>query len=63
MSTKIFEIAPSLGKWALLHNQVTLATFDTEEAAARAAHAIARTQPSGDDAEVYIIDDDVEEAA
>ncbi len=56
MSTKILEIAPSLGKWALLHNHVALATFDTEDAAERAAQAIVRTQPAGDDAEVRILD-------
>jgi hypothetical protein len=58
MSTKILEIAPSLGKWALLHNQVALATFETEAAAARAAAAIARTQPAGDDAEIRVLDED-----
>jgi hypothetical protein len=58
MSTKILEIAPSLGKWALSHNQVALATFDTEDAAERAARAIARTQPTGDDAEIHVLDED-----
>ncbi len=62
MSTKILEIAPSLGKWALFHNHVALATFDTEDAAERAAHAIARTQPVGDDAEIYVLDDGSEKA-
>jgi hydrogenase maturation factor len=61
MSTKILEIAPSLGKWALLHNRVALATFDTEDAAERAAHAIARTQPAGDDAEIHVLDEHFEE--
>ncbi len=61
MSTKILEIAPSLGKWALFHNQVALATFDTEDAAERAAQAIARTQPKGDDAEIHVLDDDVDD--
>jgi hypothetical protein len=60
MSTKILEIAPSLGKWALLHNRVALATFDTEDAAARAANAIARTQPAGDDAEIRVLKDEYE---
>jgi hypothetical protein len=55
MSTKILEIAPSLGRWALLHNHVALATFDTEDAAERAANAIARTQPAGDDAEIHVL--------
>jgi hydrogenase maturation factor len=63
MSTKILEIAPSLGKWALLHNQVALATFDTEDAAERAAQAIARTQPAGDTAEIYVLDEEHEAAA
>ncbi len=61
MSTKILEIAPSLGKWAIFHNRVALATFDTEHAAAHAAEAIARTQPLGDDAEIHVLDHDVEE--
>jgi hypothetical protein len=61
MSTKILEIAPSLGKWALLHNHVPLATFDTEDAAERAAQAIARTQPIGDDAEIHVLDDEIDE--
>jgi hydrogenase maturation factor len=60
MSTKILEIAPSLGKWALLHNHVALATFDTEDAAERAANAIARTQPDGDEAEIHVLDAAVE---
>jgi hydrogenase maturation factor len=59
MSTKILEVAPSLGKWALLHNDVALATFETEDAAERAAHAIARTQPAGDDAEVHVLSEEV----
>jgi len=59
MSTKILEVAPSLGKWALFHNRVALATFDTEDAAERAAHAIARTQPEGDDAEVHVLEGEV----
>jgi len=62
MSTKILEIAPSLGKWGLFHNQVALATFDTEDAAERAAQAIARTQPAGDDAEIHVLDEEIEEA-
>ncbi len=62
MGTKILEIAPSLGKWALFHNQVALATFDTEDAAERAAQAIARTQPAGDDAEIRVIEEDNDEA-
>jgi hypothetical protein len=61
MSTKILEIAPSLGKWALFHNQVALATFDTEDDAERAAQAIARTQPAGDDAEIHVLDEVIEE--
>jgi hydrogenase maturation factor len=63
MSTKILEIAPSLGKWALLHNHVALATFDTEDAAESAAKAIARTQPIGDDAQIHVLDEIDEEAA
>jgi hydrogenase maturation factor len=62
MGTKILEIAPSLGKWALLHNHVALATFDTEDAAERAAQAIARTQPAGDDGEIRVIEEDNDEA-
>jgi hypothetical protein len=62
MSTKILEIAPSLGKWALLHNHVPLATYETEAAAARAAAAIARTQPAGDDAEIHVLDEDARPA-
>jgi hypothetical protein len=41
---------------------VALATFDTEDAAERAAHAIARKLPAGDEAEVHVLDTEVEAA-
>ncbi len=52
MTTKHLEIKAQLGRWAIMHGGEALATFDTEEEAALAAQAVARTQPAGDDAEV-----------
>ena len=57
MTTKHFAVAMRLGRWALLHNGEAIATYDTEAEAEQAAHAIARTQPQGDDAEVVIEDE------
>jgi hypothetical protein len=42
------EIARHLGRWEVVHNGVALCDFDTAEEAARAADAVARSQPPGD---------------
>ncbi len=48
MTHKHLEIAPHLGRWEVVHNGVALCDFDTAEEAARAAAAVARSQPHGD---------------
>ena len=56
MTTKHLTVVESLGRWALLHNGEAIATCDTEAEAEHAAQAIARTQPSGDDADVQVVE-------
>jgi hypothetical protein len=48
VSHKRLEIARHLGRWEVVHNGVALCDFDTAEEAARAADAVARSQPPGD---------------
>lgn len=48
MSHKRLEIARHLGRWEVVHNGVALCDFDTAEEAARAAGAVARSQPGAD---------------
>lgn len=48
MTQKRLEIARHLGRWEVVHNGVALCDFDTPEEAARAARAVARSQPQGD---------------
>jgi hypothetical protein len=54
LSHKRLEIARHLGRWEVMHNGVALCDFDTAEEAARAADAVARTQPPGDDVIVSV---------
>ncbi|HEX4196773.1 MAG TPA: hypothetical protein VHZ26_04965 [Caulobacteraceae bacterium] len=48
MTQKRLEITRHLGRWEVVHNGVALCDFDTAEEAARAADAVARSQPEGD---------------
>jgi hypothetical protein len=48
MADKRLEIAAHLGRWEVVHNGVALCDCDTAADAAKAAGAIARTQPPGD---------------
>ena len=52
MSLIVFRVGVSLGRWAVLHNDRPLATFDTEEEAAKAALALATHHAPQDTAEV-----------
>lgn len=54
MSRKRLEIARRLGRWEVVHNGVALCDFDTAEEAARAAGAVARSQPPGDEVTISI---------
>jgi hypothetical protein len=54
LSHKRLEIARHLARWEVMHNGVALCDFDTAEEAARAADAVARSQPPGDDVIVSI---------
>ena len=63
MSVKRLEITCSLGRWALVHNGQALGTYATEAEAEQAAEAIARHQPSGDEVEVVVSEDEVDEGA
>jgi hypothetical protein len=48
LAYKRLEIAPHLGRWEVVHNGVALCDFETAEEAKRAADAVARSQPHGD---------------
>jgi hypothetical protein len=48
MTNKRLEIAPHLGRWEVVHNGIALCDFETVEEAKRAADAVARSQPDGD---------------
>jgi hypothetical protein len=48
LTQKRLEITRHLGRWEVVHNGVALCDFDTAEEAARAADAVARSQPEGD---------------
>ncbi len=51
---KRLEIARRVGRWEVVHNDVTLCDFGTAEEAVRAAEAIARSQPHGDRATISL---------
>ena len=61
MAYKRLEVAPHLGRWEVVHNGVALCDFETAEEAKRAADAVARSQPRGD--QVIISIDPADEAA
>jgi hypothetical protein len=52
MSLIVFEIRPRRRKWDIVHNEVTLATFETREAAERSALAVAARHPPRASAEI-----------
>lgn len=54
MAYKRLEIALHLDRWEVVHNGVALCDFETLEEAKRAADAIARSQPDGDEVIVSI---------
>jgi hypothetical protein len=54
LSRKRLEIARRLGRWEVVHNGVALCDFDTAEEAARAAGAVARSPPPGDEVTISI---------
>lgn len=51
-SSIAFRVAPSLGRWTLLHNSQPMATFDTQEAAEMAALAVAVLRPASKTARI-----------
>jgi len=51
---KRLEIAHHLGRWEVVHNGVSLCDFATFDEAKRAADAVARSQPDGDQAVISI---------
>lgn len=54
MAYKRLEIALHLDRWEVVHNGVALCDFETLEEAKRAADAVARSQPDGDQAVISI---------
>jgi hypothetical protein len=52
MSLIVLKVAQSLNRWAVIHNQVALATFATRAEADHAALAIAVHHPKRDAVEV-----------
>ena len=49
-----FEVAPNLGRWAVMHEGLPLATFATQEQAERAALAVAIRHPQSSTAKVDV---------
>lgn len=54
MSLIVFKVARSLDRWAVLHHDQPLATYDTQAEAERAALALATHHPARDSAEVSL---------
>ena len=54
MTQKRLDITRHLGRWEIVHNGVALCDFDTAEEAARAAGAVARLRPRGDQVVISI---------
>jgi hypothetical protein len=52
MSLIVFKVAKSMNRWAVLHNEQPLATFDTQAEAERTALALATHHPKRDTAEL-----------
>jgi hypothetical protein len=46
MSVIVLKVVKSLGRWAVMHNDVPVASFDTQEEAERTALAIAKRHPA-----------------
>ncbi len=58
MNEITFKVAQSLSRWAVLHGDVALATYDTRGEAERAALALARARPSACTAELDLVGED-----
>jgi hypothetical protein len=52
MSTIVLEVKPSLNRWAIVHNDVALATFATKSEAQAAAIAVAVRHPPNKSADL-----------
>ena len=55
MALIILKVKPHLNRWDVVHNDVTLASCDTREAAEVSALAVAKQVPAGSTAEIDLI--------
>jgi hypothetical protein len=58
MSQIVFKVLPERNRWAVLHNDLAVATFATRPEAERAALAIAARHPKRDTAKLDMLGDD-----
>jgi hypothetical protein len=58
MALIVLKVVRSLGRWAVIHNGVALASFATRVEAERSALAVAKHHPAQDSAELDLTFDD-----
>ncbi len=58
MTQIILKVTPSLNRWAIFHNDTSVATFPTREEAERAALALAVRHPSWSTAKIALTRED-----
>ena len=60
MALIVLKVVPKLNRWALVHNDVTMASFATKAEAERSALAVAKHHPQRDAVELDLIRSDGE---
>ena len=58
MNEIVLKVTPSLSRWAVVHGDLALATFDTRQEAEAAALALARARPRASTAALDLVDAD-----